>query len=286
MASIIALSITLIDGRPIIPSANALAMCSEKYLPSSSIHSNVLPVILIHGYNEPPSVWSHWEERLRSDGIPFCTVYYFFGLQFRYDQCGSVLDHSNDLAQIVQDVRNWTLNDKVNMVGHSKGGLDARVYLANSGTNAVANLIMIGTPNGGNPLANELVAAAAKTASIFLPDFDLFINSSCRPALDNLAIGADATKAMENESTKYYTIYGDWNPSLPCPLIEHENVLYQELKRLNQIPNDGIVPVWSVESHAFLPHSTLIGHTQHCQTGQLTDEEYNMAKTKVLLTVK
>ena len=41
------------------------------------------------------------------------------------------------------------------MVGHSKGGLDARVYLANSGTHDVANLIMIGTPNGGNPLANE-----------------------------------------------------------------------------------------------------------------------------------
>jgi triacylglycerol lipase len=287
MASIAILFITLIDCRPIIPSANALAMCSEKYIPSPSLmHPNVLPVILIHGYNEPPSVWSHWEERLKSDGIPFCTVYYFFGLQFRYDECGSALDHSNDLSQIVQDVKNWTLNDQVNMVGHSKGGLDARVYLANSRTRDVANLIMIGTPNGGNPLANELLAAAAKTASIFLPGFELFINSSCRPALDNLATGADATKTMENESTKYYTIYGDWNPSLPCPLIEHEDELYKELKRLNQIPNDGIVPVWSVESHAFLLHSILIGHTQHCQTGLLSDEEYNMAKNKVLLPIK
>ena len=115
------------------------------------------------------------------------------------------MDHSNDLTQIVQDVKNWTLNDQVNMVGHSKGGLDARVYLANSGTHDVANLIMIGTPNGGNPLANEL-AAVAKTASIFLPGFELVINSSCRPALDNLAIGADATKAIENESSEvlYY----------------------------------------------------------------------------------
>ena len=131
MASIAILSMTLLDGRPIFPLANALAMCSEKYIPSPSLmHPNVLPVILIHGYNEPPSVWSHWEERLRSDGIPFCTVYYFFGLQFRYDECGSALDHSNDLSQIVQDVKSWTLNDQVNMVGHSKGGLDARVYLA------------------------------------------------------------------------------------------------------------------------------------------------------------
>ena len=169
MASLIMLSITLIDGRPIIPSANALARCSERYIPSPSvIHPNVLPVILIHGYNESPAVWSHWEERLRSDGIPFCTVYYFFGLQFRYDQCGSALDHANDLPHIVQDVKSWTLNNRVNMVAHSKGGLDARVYLANSRTHDVANLIMIGTPNGGNPLANELLAAAARTASIFL----------------------------------------------------------------------------------------------------------------------
>ena len=81
-------------------------------------------------------------------------------LQFRYDECGSALDHSNDLSQIVQDVKSWRLNDQVNMVSHSKGGLDARVYLDKSGTHDVANLIMIGTPNGGNPLANEVVAAA------------------------------------------------------------------------------------------------------------------------------
>jgi hypothetical protein len=127
---------------------------------------------------------------------------------------------------------------------------------------------------------------AVETSSIFLPGFELIINSSCQPALDNLAIGADATKAMENKSTKYYTIYGDWNPSLPFPLNEHENVLYQELKRLNQTLNDGIVPVWSVESHAFLRHSTLIGRTKHCQTGLLSDEEYNIAKNKVLMPIK
>ena len=77
---------------------------------------------------------------------------------------------------------------------------------------------------------------------------------------------------------KYYTIYGDWNLSLPCPLIEHEDELYKELKRLNQIPNDGIVPVWSVESHAFLPHSTVIGHTQHCQTGLMKNTVWQRIK--------
>ena len=43
--------------------------------------------------------------------------------------------------------------EKVNIVAHSKGGLDARWYIAHGGANKVANLIMIGTPNSGSPAA-------------------------------------------------------------------------------------------------------------------------------------
>ena len=51
-----------------------------------------------------------------------------------------------------------TGQDKVNIVGHSKGGLDARVFLAHNITrDDVANLIMIGTPNAGSPLADLVV---------------------------------------------------------------------------------------------------------------------------------
>ena len=46
-----------------------------------------------------------------------------------------------------RDVKDQSGQNKVNIVGHSKGGLDARMYLGNS-TQDVANLIMIGTPNG------------------------------------------------------------------------------------------------------------------------------------------
>jgi len=44
----------------------------------------------------------------------------------------------------------------VNIVAHSNGGVDAREYLDITGTFDQANLITIGTPNGGDQLANDV----------------------------------------------------------------------------------------------------------------------------------
>ena len=49
-----------------------------------------------------------------------------------------------ELAQIVQQIKSITGQNKVNIAVHSKGGLDARVYLADTNTQDVANLVMIG----------------------------------------------------------------------------------------------------------------------------------------------
>lgn len=67
--------------------------------------------------------------------------------------------------------------------------MDARVYLA-SGTDDVANLIMIGTPNDGSPLAE--------------------LSDICGPAVYDLRRGASATQAEQNPNTNYYTISGNW----------------------------------------------------------------------------
>src|SRR5689334_3749868 len=227
------------------------------------IRSNTaLPVILIHGYNEGSWMWSAWESMLQHDHIPFCTV----SFQHSDDECGRATDHSTELSQIVQEVRSLTGQNQVNIVGHSKGGLDARVYLDQSHTHNVANLIMIGTPNRGDPLANE----AASIPPFF---FDIS-NFFCRPALDDLKTGSDATNAHDNPNTKYFTIYGDWNPSLACPLLGFENGGFRELNNLGAGHNDGIVPVSSA-----LGHFTNLNHTNHCHTGLLTHQEYNIAKT-------
>ncbi|MFZ0895538.1 MAG: hypothetical protein WAZ77_13660 [Candidatus Nitrosopolaris sp.] len=142
----------------------------------------------------------------------------------------------------------------MNIVGHSKGGLDARVYLA-SRTPDVANLIMIGTPNAGSPLAQS--------------------SNICVPAMYDLKSGAADTLVKMNPNTKYYTIAGNWNPSSGnCPLslfLPLEQMGYNNLPK----PNDGLVPVSSVESQRYF-HS--LGHPNSCHTNLLSEYEYGLAR--------
>jgi hypothetical protein len=109
----------------------------------------------------------------------------------------------------------------VNIVGHSKGGLDGGMYLGN-GNQDVANLIMTGTPNAGSPLAEN--------------------NEVCAPAVYDLKPGAAATKAKENPNAQYYTIAGGWNPDTGnCDLS-----IFSPIQRggydILPKPNDGMVP--------------------------------------------
>jgi triacylglycerol lipase len=184
-------------------SANALTSPCDSEV-AATISNKALPVILVHGYNDGSWVFSDWQKLLRNDGIPFCTVTFHHS----NDPCGSATDHAKELGNIVAQVKNMTGQKQVNIVGYSKGGLDARVYLAEStGTHDVANLIMIGTPNAGAPLTSP--------------------NDSCKPAALDFIDHASATKAAPNPHTRYYTIAGDWNPTLSsnCPQQFSEDYL-------------------------------------------------------------
>jgi pimeloyl-ACP methyl ester carboxylesterase len=196
-----------------------------------------LPVLLIHGYNSDASAWKKWEGLLKNDGIPFYPITF----EQSDDKCGSVIDHAKELNNRVRQIQNMTGSKQVNIVGHSKGGLDARVYLA-YGTNAVANLIMIGTPNDGSPIAE--------------------ISDPCKPAVYDLRPGANATKAEMNPNTKYYTIAGDWDPSIQGnPAIPGND--------------DGLVAVASVESQGYFKN---LGHTSDRHEKLLEEDEYKLAQ--------
>ena len=62
------------------------------------------------------------------------------------DFCGRSLHDATELSKIVQNVKDMTQQNQVNIVAHSKGGLDARLYLSRSNTSDVKNLIMIVLP--------------------------------------------------------------------------------------------------------------------------------------------
>ncbi|HYO06780.1 MAG TPA: alpha/beta fold hydrolase [Phototrophicaceae bacterium] len=215
--------------------------------------SEPLPVLLIHGYMSDASVWKKWEELLKKDSIPV------FPITFRQsdDKCGSAAEHAKELSTQIGDIKDQTGQSKVNIVGHSKGGLDARVYLAN-GTKDVANLVMIGTPNAGSPLAEN--------------------SDVCAPAVYDLKPGAPDTIVEENPNTNYYTIAGDWNPDAGnCDLLFSplQQGGYDKLPK----PNDGMVPLSSVES---LNYTNSLGHSKSCHSHLLGEYEYGLAKDILL----
>lgn len=199
--------------------------------------ANPLPVVLVHGLGEDASIWQEWEGLLERDGVPYYTITF----QKSDDRCGAAVAHATELAERIQQIKSETGSERVNIVGHSKGGIDARVYLAN-GTKEVENLIMIGTPNAGTPLAER--------------------TSSCAPAMWDILPGANATLAAMNPNTRYWTVAGDWQPDVEGnPTIPG--------------PDDGQVAVASVESEGYFQS---LGRTENQHLQLLGEQEYNMAR--------
>jgi pimeloyl-ACP methyl ester carboxylesterase len=220
----------------------AYASLVNRPLEASAAGGNPLaPVLLVHGLGEDASMWKKWEELLTNDGIQYHTITF----QESDDKCGTALAHAVELGKRVDEILRNNPSGQVNIVGHSKGGIDGRVYLAN-GTQSVANLIMIGTPNNGTPMAER--------------------TNLCAPAVWDILPEANATKVGMNPNTRYYTIAGDWakevggNPTIPGP-------------------DDGLVPVSSAESEG---NFQSLGRTEHAHLELLGEEEYNLARDVLL----
>jgi pimeloyl-ACP methyl ester carboxylesterase len=247
-----------------------------------------LPLLLIHGYNSGPDVWyDEWLPKLPEDGIRAEAVRFPID-----DDCGSSQSHAQQLETIVENFKAETGSDKINIVAHSKGGLDARLYLSNNpSSDDVSKLIMIGTPNLGSPaaaLAKYNAAIVATFYPVMYPYLEAFL---CFPALDDLVPGSPASAAEINENTEYYTIAGDWrsNPYFtPFDLIPVDSncpptswLPFQRWTGDYVIggEDDGIVPLSSAASEEF----ENIGVTNNCHTNLFEiDEEYEIVKEKLL----
>ena len=246
---------TIISSNSSRESLKLIEMAYSQSNTNTAVNSTTkLPVLLIHGYMEDASVWNKWIDLLKKDGI---SDVYPITFKQSDDKCGSAADHAKELSNIIGQVKEETGQNKVNIVAHSKGGLDARVYLANNTTKDVANLLMIGTPNAGSPLAESI--------------------SICAPAVYDLRPGAAATQVNMNPNTKYYTIAGDWNPQSESYQLffSFEQSGFSSLP----IPNDGMVSVSSVESQDYFIN---LGHSKSCHSNLMSEYEYGLAKDVIL----
>jgi triacylglycerol lipase len=118
------------------PKERGSGLCATKY-----------PIVLVHGIGfrdrKLHNYWGRIPRTLQKNGAAV-----FYGGQ---DAWGSVERNAHILKKRVEDVLAQTGCDKVNIIAHSKGGLEARYVISRLGMGeCVASLTTISTPHYGS----------------------------------------------------------------------------------------------------------------------------------------
>lgn len=124
------------------------ALCATKY-----------PLLLVHGvFFRDRKLFNYWG-RIPAELMKNGAVIYY-GQQ---ESAASVADSAEELALRIRQVVAQTGCQKVNIIAHSKGGLDARYAISRCGVgHLVASLTTINTPHHGCAFADYLLKKAPK----------------------------------------------------------------------------------------------------------------------------
>jgi triacylglycerol lipase len=197
------------------------------------------PVVLVHGivgfdelrlFRWKRGYFSGIGQHLQELGV---TVY-----QARLPQLAAVPERAARLAEFVRGLP----AERVNLIAHSMGGLDARYAIAKLGlADKIASLVTIGTPHHGTPLADLGQIGAALTARALVKRLGLSSDSldwltPAKMATFNVEIADDPRVAYASVVCRAGQRLWSRNPLLSA---SHAYV------RKVAGTNDGLVPAWS-----------------------------------------
>jgi triacylglycerol esterase/lipase EstA (alpha/beta hydrolase family) len=157
------------------------------------------PVIIVAGMGSPSIANEPLAARLRADGYRVW-IYQLPGLGF-----GDIRETSKPLGSLVDSVRAQTGSAKVDLVGHSEGGLVSRYYLKYLGGAAkVDSLVTLGSPHYGTYVANIISFFALGNCIGITACQQMSIGSSF---LNDLNAGPDVVAPVQ--ATAIYTNYDE-----------------------------------------------------------------------------
>jgi triacylglycerol lipase len=198
-----------------------------------------LPVVLVHGL--------FGFDRI---GVPGARLHYFRGITrhleglgcqayaVRLPRMASVPERAKALVETIAALP----HDRVDIIAHSLGGLDARYALAKLGlASRVRTLVTIGTPHRGTPIADLATEGALGIARRAIAKVGIQIN-----ALDWLSTSAldrFNRDVVDAPGVRYACVVGGVRePKTPVTLAIVPAHAY--LRRVAG-PNDGLVPISS-----------------------------------------
>ena len=112
------------------------------------------PILLVHGLGIKDTFFLKSfgliDKRLRAQGY---TVY-----KSKIDAFGSVQSNAAQLKDEIFSILHETGAEKINIIAHSKGGLDAKCMIEQYGISPhIASLTTLCTPHGGSPIASFIL---------------------------------------------------------------------------------------------------------------------------------
>ncbi len=115
------------------------------------------PILLVHGVffrdSKRINYWGRIPKELEKNGAKI-----FYG---NHQSASSVANSAKELTDRIIDIVTQTDCEKVNIIAHSKGGLDCRYAIANCGVaDYVASLTTVNTPHRGCEFAEWLLKKA------------------------------------------------------------------------------------------------------------------------------
>jgi triacylglycerol esterase/lipase EstA (alpha/beta hydrolase family) len=205
------------------------------------------PVVMAHGILSNGGVWSPiWVAGLNDLGIPNSNDLDMGNLDGIGANAGKIAN------EVAASKTRWGV-DKVVLVGHSKGGLDSRHYVENA--DDVEQVIQVGTPNAGSPLADKVQTTSARVLGL---PVTVLVNVLAGPAGVQLTTPYMTGYNLfhgSNPNVRYTALAGDYDPDCfflnpfcrPVPRL---------LLSLSGSPGDTIVPVGSVHSLGYTNNRT------------------------------
>ena len=115
--------------------------------------ATVYPLLMVHGMGfrdrKHLNYWGRIPVKLMRNGARV-----FYGGQ---DSAGSAEDNAVKLAGSLENVLKATGADKVNIIAHSKGGLEARLLASRGYADRIASISTINTPHNGSVTVDRLM---------------------------------------------------------------------------------------------------------------------------------
>ncbi|MDO4544567.1 MAG: hypothetical protein Q4C25_00275 [Bacillota bacterium] len=182
------------------------------------------PILLVHGLgyrdDRGDKYWGRIPQLLRDLGNQI-----YFGHQDGY---GSMADNADALKKRVLVIAEETGVQRVNIIAHSKGGLEARYMISQLGmADHVASLTTMSTPHKGSPLMDKIASAPRPLKGIF----GACVNGVQRIKGDR---HPNAIKSIEELSQDYVGVFNEM-------MEDSEKVYYQSYAFYMKGPFDDLL---------------------------------------------